>query len=105
MSTLLLSFLLGLGLNTCVALLWINTHFLGIYVLAEISLFFFLTRITRIEGLSNLYCVVEISHALHAYSVSTGLVPKPSGWSRWNSAACVKGESSSMRIVGRSSSV
>ena len=39
-------FLLGLGLDTCVALLSINIHFLEICVLAEISLFFFLNCIT-----------------------------------------------------------
>ena len=51
--------------------------------------FLFLTCITRIEGLSNLYYVAEI---LHAYSVRTGLAPKPSGWNRRSSAVCIKGE-------------
>ena len=63
MSTSFLPFLLGLGPNTRVVLLSINIYFLEICVLAEISLFFFLTCITRIEGPSNLYCVVEILHA------------------------------------------
>ena len=56
----------GLMPNTCVAFFSINIRFLEICVMAEISLFFFLTCITRVEGPSNLYCVVEI---LHAYSV------------------------------------
>ena len=64
MSTSLLFFLLGLGPDTCVALLSINIHFLEICVLAEISLFFFLNYITRIEGPSNLDCIVEILYTI-----------------------------------------
>ena len=45
--------------NTCVAIFSINILFLEICVLDEISLFF-IYCISRIEGLSNLYCVIEI---------------------------------------------
>ena len=78
----------GLMPNTCVALFSINICFF-VFWLRDLYFFFFLTCITRIEGLSNLYCVAEI---LHAYSVRTGLVPKPSGWNRRSSAVCIKGE-------------
>ena len=57
--------------------------------MAERSLLLFFFCITRTEGRSNLYCVAVI---LHAYSVRTGLVPKPSGWKRRSSAVCIKGE-------------
>ena len=80
--------------NTCVALFSINICFFVFWMrdlyFSFFSFFsFFLTCITRIEGLSNLYCVAEI---LHAYSVRTGLVPKPSGWNRRSSSVCIKGE-------------
>ena len=45
--------LTGLGPETYVALLLINTHFLKICVLNGIFLLFFLTCIARIEDLSN----------------------------------------------------
>ena len=57
-------FLLGLGPDTCVALLSINIYFFEICVLAEISLFFSLNCITCIEGPSNLDCVIEILYAI-----------------------------------------
>ena len=84
----------GLMPNTCVALFSINICLFvfwlrDLYFSFFFHFFLFLTCITRIEGLSNLYCVAEI---LHSYSVRTGLVPKPSGWNRRSSAVCIKGE-------------
>ena len=67
MSTFLLFFfffLLGLRPDTCVALLSINIHFLEICVLAEISLFFFLSCITKIEGPSNFDCIIEVLYSI-----------------------------------------
>ena len=44
----------GLGPETYVALLLINIHFLKICVLTRVSSLFFMNRIARVEGLSNL---------------------------------------------------
>ena len=83
----------GLASNTCIALFLINICFFCVLAERSLLFFFFFFCITRIKGLSNLYCVAVI---LHAYFVRTGLVPKPSGWNRRSSAVCIKGE----RLVG-----
>ena len=49
----------GLGPETYVALLLINIHFLKICVLTGVSSLFFMNRIARVEGLSNLACQIE----------------------------------------------